>query len=277
MKAFGLISPSRVLLADDGRFQHGLVRDERGLDLERRHPHAADLEHVVGAPAVIVVAVGVAHDICRRCRSIRRRRCGGSWRAGSSSLRRPKARARSARRSRRRPSSRPFSSTIFALIAGNRLAGRCHSGCRPAGCCRKVCSISVEPMPSRTSTPTRCAPALADMRGQRLAGRDAKAQPVGAGAAADVVVREQRGVERGHAVEDRRPVPAHDSNTRVGRRPVRPQHGGGADRHRERHGVAEAIGEEQLGRREHHVVLADAEHAPADTAARSPSGWYGRA
>ena len=47
----------------------------------------------------------------------------------------------------------------------------------------------------------------------------------------------------------------------VRQRPARPQHRGGADRHRERHGVAEPIGEEQLGGRKHDVVGADAEHA----------------
>src|SRR5262245_19164660 len=34
--------------------------DQGRLDVERRNPHAADFEHVVGAPAVIVVTVGVA-------------------------------------------------------------------------------------------------------------------------------------------------------------------------------------------------------------------------
>src|SRR5262245_62708063 len=34
--------------------------DERRFDLERGHPHAVDLEHVIGAPAVIIVAVRVA-------------------------------------------------------------------------------------------------------------------------------------------------------------------------------------------------------------------------
>jgi hypothetical protein len=49
-----------VFLADDRGLQHSLVGDQRRLDVEGRNPHAADLEHVIGAPAVIVVAVGVA-------------------------------------------------------------------------------------------------------------------------------------------------------------------------------------------------------------------------
>src|SRR5262245_55717207 len=36
------------------------MRNERRLDVEGRHPHAAYLEHVVGAPTVIIIAVGVA-------------------------------------------------------------------------------------------------------------------------------------------------------------------------------------------------------------------------
>ena len=108
------------------------------------------------------------------------------------------------------------------------------------------------------------APALADMRRQGLAGRDADAQPVGAGALADVLVREQGGVERRHAVEDGRPVAPHDLEHAFGRGAVRPQHGGGADRQREGHGIAEPIGKEQLGGGMHDVVLADAEDALAE-------------
>src|SRR5262249_41621036 len=55
-----LDQPVGVLFADHGGFEHGLVRGERRLDFERRHPHAADLEHVVGAAAVVIVALAVA-------------------------------------------------------------------------------------------------------------------------------------------------------------------------------------------------------------------------
>src|SRR5215467_151681 len=54
-----LDQPVGILLADHGCFQHCLVRGERGLDLERRHPHAAHLEHVIGAAAIVIVAVAV--------------------------------------------------------------------------------------------------------------------------------------------------------------------------------------------------------------------------
>src|SRR5262249_19904284 len=59
-EGFRFDQPVAILLADDGRLEHRLMGDECRLDLERGHPHAVDLEHVVGAPAVIVVAVRVA-------------------------------------------------------------------------------------------------------------------------------------------------------------------------------------------------------------------------
>src|SRR5438445_7250351 len=59
-EGFRFDQPVAVLLADDGGLEHRLMRDERRLDLERGHPHAVDLEHVVGAPAVIIVAISVA-------------------------------------------------------------------------------------------------------------------------------------------------------------------------------------------------------------------------
>ena len=48
-----------ILPADDRRFEHAGMPDERRLDLDRRDPLAADLEHVVGAAAVPEVAVGI--------------------------------------------------------------------------------------------------------------------------------------------------------------------------------------------------------------------------
>ena len=163
------------------------------------------------------------------------------------------------------------------FVAGHRLAGRAVADVAGAVADRKVCSISVEPMPSSTSTPATVAPALADMRRQRLAGRHAEPQAVGAGAACRCPCARAARYRATARRRRCRPVPAHDLEHAVGRRPMRPQHGGGADRHRERHGVAEPVGEEQLGRRVHHVVLADAEDALAEQLARSPSGWSGRA
>ena len=61
----GLDQPVIVGAAYDGGLQHRLMGDQAGLDLDRGNPDAADLEHVVGAPAAHVTAglvdgVGVA-------------------------------------------------------------------------------------------------------------------------------------------------------------------------------------------------------------------------
>ena len=70
MKAMGLIRPSLSSRADDGGLLHGRVRDQGQLDLERRHPDAADLEHVVGASAVDVAAVLVDAVLVARVRPL---------------------------------------------------------------------------------------------------------------------------------------------------------------------------------------------------------------
>ena len=55
-----LHQPVGVLAPDHRRFLHGVVGDQRGLDLEGADPDAADLEHVVGAALVAVEALGIA-------------------------------------------------------------------------------------------------------------------------------------------------------------------------------------------------------------------------
>ena len=78
-----------------------------------------------------------------------------------------------------------------------------------------------------------------------------------------VGAREERGIEGRHRVEHRDRMLAQDRGDAVGRRPVRQQHRGGADRQREGQRVAEPVGEEQLRHREADVVLGDAEHGAA--------------
>ena len=113
------------------------------------------------------------------------------------------------------------------------------------------------------STPNRSRPALADMLGQRLAGRDAAGAAGRARAAADAGSASMRGVERRHAAEDRRLMRAQSLEHRAGvgrsgsSTAVAPTAIGKVMR------VAEPVGEEELRRREHHVVRADAEHLRA--------------
>src|ERR1700722_2869096 len=52
----GLLQSVSVALRRDGRLQHFGVCNQRLLDFEGRYPDAADLEHVVGAPAVAVTS-----------------------------------------------------------------------------------------------------------------------------------------------------------------------------------------------------------------------------
>jgi hypothetical protein len=100
------------------------------------------------------------------------------------------------------------------------------------------------------------APAHADVSGQRLARRGRHAQ---------LVLMDERGVgeqlseQRRHAAEHGRAVAGERAQHRLRRRALGEQHGGGADRERKRQRVAEAVGEEQLGGREHDVIGGDAE------------------
>src|ERR1700747_446950 len=63
---FGFRQAVGVFVADDGCLEYRLVRQQRRLDIERRDPHPAHLEHVVGAALTIVVAVRVAEELFTR-------------------------------------------------------------------------------------------------------------------------------------------------------------------------------------------------------------------
>src|ERR1044071_2120089 len=78
-EGLGFHQTVRILFADDGGLQHRLVRGERGLDLERRHPHAAHLEHVVSAPAVVIVALRIAHVFVARVGPFTREGAAAPW------------------------------------------------------------------------------------------------------------------------------------------------------------------------------------------------------
>ena len=125
---------------------------------------------------------------------------------------------------------------------------------------RKICNSSVEPTPSRISTPNR----------------DFQLLPTNSGSAspADVQTRnrlpprsllqrlivEHRRKQRRHAEEDAGIVAVHQREHGRRRRALGVENRGGADRHRKGQGIAEAIGEKQFRRRQSDIVLADAEH-----------------
>ncbi len=122
-----------------------------------------------------------------------------------------------------------------------------------------MCSISVDPRPSRISTPKRSVHRLPISAGS-ASPADAQMRSVELAALRQLRAREQRREERRHAVEDRRPMADESRDDRSRRRALGHQDRRGADRHRKRQRIAEAVGEEELGRREHDVVLANAEH-----------------
>ena len=247
---------------------------QRRLDLERRDVDAAHLQHVVAAAG-------------SRCSSRRRRArtCRRSWSS------RP---GRSRATSRGCPSTSaaalgPLDVEVADLAVGDRpavfaaqldlVAGRpacrwCRSGRRRAGSrgrcaasrssrCRRRCrsrSGARSARRSRAAAPRRptstgaarpprapAAPATASM----------PAKPVGAPkkTVGDAVPVPRRGCA-GPALEDR-----------IGRRPLRHQHHGRADREREAQRVAEAVGEVELGGGEADVV-ARSGRAPACRTAR---------
>ena len=115
---------------------------------------------------------------------------------------------------------------------------------------RKMCSSSVEPTPSRMSTPKR----------------DFQALPTDSGSAspAEVQIRSRApprslfsassfSIAENSVGTPKKIVGLYlfiSANIDSRRRPLGIEHGGGADRHRKRQRVAEAIGEKQLCRRQ---------------------------
>ncbi len=106
------------------------------------------------------------------------------------------------------------------------------------------------------------APALVQLLGQRLARRDAEPEGREVEPALRLLHLQHRRVQGRHAEEERRPVPGDQLEHGVGRRAVRMEHGLAAHVEREVTGVAEAVGEEQLRRREDAVLLGHLEHLP---------------
>ncbi len=100
-------------------------------------------------------------------------------------------------------------------------------------------------------------PCLANLLWQGFAGGDAGAQ-IAAGVS--LSRREHRGIEGRDAEIERWPVLLHQPEHGLRRWSLGPQDGRAADAQREGHAVAEAVGKKQLGRREEHVLFADAQH-----------------
>ena len=117
-----------------------------------------------------------------------------------------------------------------------------------------MCSTSVEPMPSRISTPKRA------RNRSNSAGGSASPADTAAPDARQVElplrlgVRQQHRVVRRHGEEQRRTVALDDVVDRRRRDRPGPEDGRRADRQGKVHAVAQAVGEEQLGDAEAPVV-----------------------
>ena len=252
----GLDQPVVVGAAHNGGFQHRLMGNQAGLDLDRGDPDSADLEHVVRAPATHVTAglvdgVGIAGAEPRAVEG-----CGGALGLapilgdeGSPANQQVAGLA-----------GRHVAPVIVdqaRLVARyERAAGPWRHRARPVG------DEDVQALgrsdPVDDVEPGGGAPAFEQRRRQRLAGRDA--EPHAGKVRRRALQRLQlRGIERRHAVVDRGPERFDGGEGRGRRRPVRAEHRRAAGPERECHGVAEPVGEEQLGGGEVGVVPGDAE------------------
>ena len=109
-----------------------------------------------------------------------------------------------------------------------------------------MCRTSVDPMPSRMSIAEPQAKAFEDRGRQRLAGRDGAPDAREIRFAPFLAMRQQHRVVRRHREEQRRTVALDEAVDDGRRHRAGPENRRRADRQREVHGVAEAVGEEEL-------------------------------
>src|SRR6202022_851689 len=169
-----------VRLADDGGFEHGFMRDERGLDLERRHPHAIDLEHIIGAPAVMMVACMVADIFIPGIGPFAHERSPVLYALIPVAFRRRRA----AHNELSDLACRQLVTVLIDdldVIARHRLAGRSIADIAGTVAQKRLQHLGRAETVENVHAHDR-APALAKVGGQRLARRDAQLQAVRSGA-----------------------------------------------------------------------------------------------
>src|SRR6266542_2398445 len=257
-EGLGLDEPVRVLVADHGGLEDRRMAHEGVLHLDRRDPDAPHLQHVVGAAAVPEVAVVVLVVLVARLDPVAKERGLGllvlvpvighgrvalDLQVADLALRHgpPLVVHDSCLVTRHRQPSR----------ARPRLAGPVREeDVEDLGRADAVENLDAEAV----------APPLVEILWQRLTGRHAAADRGQVPACLGFLDLQHRGIERRHPEEDRGPVPVYDLEHGLGQRPVRVEHGLRAHAHREVHVVAEAVGKEELGRREGSIVRRDAQH-----------------
>ena len=264
--------------AHDGRLGHPRMRQQHVFNVGRRHPLAGDLEHVVGASAVVVEAVGVPYEYVAgaepavheratcRLRPVpvarTRRRCAHVQDARHAVGHGPAVGVEQPRVCPRHDRPRRARATRAGPVREhheNRLGGA-----------EPVEDLDAEARPPR----------VVDFRRQALAGRDAGADR------AERVGRQFRAqharIEGRHGEEQRRPERGDGAGDDIGLGPARVEKGlrAGVERNEQR--VAERIREEELGRRQYAIALGRAEDVDAIVAAReqvamSVDGGFGAA
>ena len=174
---FRLLKPVGVALGDYRSFEHRWMRDERLLDLEGRHPYAAHLEHVVGAPAVDEAAILAEHVFVARPRPF-----SLEGRAALVALV-PIAVRGEAPLTRSSPIS-PAGDLFHARRQAAAIAGHGNARCAVDDVAGPVRQEDVQQLcrahAIQDIDAENLLPALADILWQRLASRDATAQPVDA-------------------------------------------------------------------------------------------------
>ena len=231
---------------------------ERAFDLERRDIDAADLEHVVAPPAIDVVTALILHVFVAGARPF-----------AQEGLARALAVVPIHDR-RRRPAHLQLAHFVAArnhvavivdetdVVARHRLAGG--AVFHPA---RIVRNEDVQHLGGTDAVEhvdaVALLPAPPDVRRQGLTRGDAVSQ-LQIRALGRAGMGEEGGIECRHGIEHRHRMAAQDRGDCLRGRAIRREDGGGADRHGESHGVAEPVGEKELGHRIADVAFLEAEH-----------------
>jgi hypothetical protein len=265
-EGLGLQQAVLVLSGHHRRLQHSGMGGERRLHFERRNPDAADLEHVVRAPAIGVAGVSIASIFVAGARPLALEcRTALDPLVPIAVARRGTAHIEFADLAVRNRLHPVVEQPQF--IAGHRLARRAiddvagrigEEDMQHFGRADAIENIDAE---------TR-APRLADMFRQRLASRCADAQARRAAPLGRCAIVEHSGEEGRHAAKDRRRRLLQRVEDGGGRRPRGQQIGGGADMQGKRQGIAEAIGEEQFGGGIDDIVLANLQHLASESQRR---------
>src|SRR5579883_2299182 len=249
----------RVGRAYNGAFENGGMGDQRGLDLDGRNPLAADLEHVVRAPGVPVVAIGILVILIAGMNPV-----PGDGIFGLLML--VPIIGRDAVPANQQIANLALLHRVAVLIgnqglvAGNQLAGA--AGTDLVG---PIADKDMQNLGAADAVEDDhvelILPAAQDLARQGLACRDADAHRGEVEAFLGVGQGQHARIERWHAVENAWPVLLDDLEHILGQRPAGITDRAGSHAKGEIEIVAESISEIKLGCGEGDIVLHDIENA----------------